>query len=163
MSKALDFPPAGLGPDDCWPWTGRTNNKGYGQAPMKVDVLAHRAIAVLFGGLRYGSTDVVMHTCDNPACINPAHLRIGTQAENLQDSSRKGRKSGGFTWKVGAERLQDLRRRVHGPERGVDLAREFGVSKQYVSAMRLGDVGLSARPARIPGKNGRRPATVQPG
>lgn len=79
---------------DCWLWTGKKNGGGYGS--IAVDgktVMAHRYSWVLHReeippGL------VVMHKCDTPACVNPAHLMIGTYSDNMYDAVRKGRKGG---------------------------------------------------------------------
>jgi hypothetical protein len=74
--------------------TGK-NTKGYGLSRIRIgkgtyDVLAHRiAFEQMFGVSAEGK--VVMHTCDNPSCVNPFHLRLGTQSDNLKDCSNKGR------------------------------------------------------------------------
>ncbi len=86
----------------CWPWTGSINGRGYGQLrlPPEGDALrgrkttAHRtAWRLTFGEIPGGMS--VCHRCDNPRCANPAHLWLGTHAENLADMSRKGRAARG--------------------------------------------------------------------
>lgn len=81
----------------CWEWTGYRNLQGYGQALRRDETTckyrphqAHR-LAYEFHCGPIPDGHVVMHKCDNPACINPAHLMTGTQAENLRDMSVKGR------------------------------------------------------------------------
>ena len=79
----------------CWRWTGSTdgngyptisNRKGAQYSPEK----AHRAsYEKAFGPIPTGL--VIRHTCDNPECTNPAHLVIGTQKDNMQDCSKRGR------------------------------------------------------------------------
>lgn len=81
--------------NDCWPWMGATNNQGYGvlavySGDKRQRVLAHRLSIVIATGADIDGR-VVMHTCDNPLCVNPEHLRIGTQADNIRDALRKGR------------------------------------------------------------------------
>ena len=83
------------GEDDCWPWRGcRGGSLRYGQVRRGPSTrYAHRVAYALHHGVDERSLDVVMHTCDNPVCCNPAHLRHGTQAENLQDAIDKGRRT----------------------------------------------------------------------
>lgn len=74
-------------PEECWVWTGTIGSNGYG---FWGKLLAHRvSYERNVGPIPDGS--VVMHTCDNPPCYNPGHLRAGTQRENLTDMRKKGR------------------------------------------------------------------------
>jgi len=78
--------------DGCWLWTGTT--QGRGAYPDfwdgKRHVRGHRfAWEQAFGPIPDGL--VVMHTCDQPLCVRPVHLRLGTQADNLRDMATKGR------------------------------------------------------------------------
>ena len=75
---------------DCFEWHMTRNNKGYGVMTRGgKKFLAHRVSAEMCIGPIDGK--VVMHTCDNPACVNPNHLVIGTQKDNMQDALKKGR------------------------------------------------------------------------
>jgi hypothetical protein len=79
----------------CWLWTGETNNHGYGRFAFwhgsgRTRVFAHRMVLKLTGASLEDS-DVVMHSCDNPPCVNPAHLSIGTQLDNIRDAAVKKR------------------------------------------------------------------------
>lgn len=80
------------GPDACWNWQGPTNKWGYGKATVNRRYHnAHRlAFIATHGGV--GKDMVIMHTCDNRLCCNPAHLRAGTQKENIADMDAKGRR-----------------------------------------------------------------------
>lgn len=81
------------GPDDCWPWIGRRNPQGYGHFDIAdLTLIATRVAWVLLNERDIPETQVVMHSCDNPCCVNPSHLSIGTEAENAIDSFRKGRR-----------------------------------------------------------------------
>ena len=78
----------------CWEWKGhRISNGEYGYGTAVIGGLrgyAHRIAWLLSGGtLRRGKW--VLHSCDNPPCINPAHLSDGTPTENARDRERKGR------------------------------------------------------------------------
>lgn len=73
----------------CWLWSGSTDGR-YGQISVNgVLKKAHRVSYELAKG--FFKEGVVCHTCDTPVCVNPDHFWIGSQAENLQDSARKGR------------------------------------------------------------------------
>lgn len=77
---------------ECWPWRGHLSRDGYGKHTIKgVSFLAHRAAFFLGHGYMY-LNDCVMHSCDNPRCCNPNHLRLGTHADNMADMKNKGRR-----------------------------------------------------------------------
>lgn len=79
----------------CWMWKGSLQNKGYGafwtnHESVVSTLLAHRiSFTISIGQIPDGMK--ALHSCDNPPCVNPAHLFLGTQKDNMQDCSRKGR------------------------------------------------------------------------
>jgi hypothetical protein len=77
--------------DDCWEWQGAKLKAGYGQTRVGTkNMLVHRVVYEhTVGPIPDGM--VVMHTCDNPSCCNPNHLRLGTQQDNVDDRIAKGR------------------------------------------------------------------------
>ena len=125
------------GPDACWPWTGRTHYSGYGDLAFRVNGRrevhkAHRIAYTLAAGQSVQGDQSVCHRCDNPRCCNPAHLWVGTHADNMHDRDRKGR---------------HYRGGAHDPVRGVDHPRAKLTEKDVREIRRLyaaGGMGLKA-------------------
>lgn len=143
LLKKVDIDPS----SECWNWTGSTNESGYGQVfdnDAGRSVLAHRASYQAFIGAipdldgYHGAC--VCHRCDNPRCINPAHLFIGTHRDNMSDMAEKGRhrnsqKNAAYNHedhpmaKLSPDVVRRLRSRRHSADEITNLAVQFWVSK----------------------------------
>lgn len=134
------------GPDDCWEWHGRLDEDGYGAFSWKAKNIhsAHVAAYVLFVGQRHGLC--VCHSCDNRKCVNPSHLWLGTNAQNVHDMISKGRdnfvgaRPGQYKGEKNPNvklRLEDVELvRAQYREGGVSygqLAKRFGISKGMIA------------------------------
>lgn len=99
---------ASAGPDGCHVWLGTKNKGGYGMISLGgKTVLAHRLAHALATGDM--TAEVVMHSCDNPSCVRPDHLKSGTYMENTADMRAKGRGPDG------TKHCQHLRQRDKHP------------------------------------------------
>lgn len=125
----------------CWPWQRCTNRKGYG--------------AVAWGGQHYGAhvlafmlhhnlprpNKQVCHSCDNPACCNPSHLFLGTQADNEADKKRKGRSLVGSrnpSAKLTDAQAREIHQRRTSGEKLEPLASAFGVHPMVIVSIAKG-------------------------
>lgn len=126
--------------DECWPWTGKSLLKGYGYIGVagrgSGKLLSHRAVWTLtFGAIPQGQ--VVRHKCHNRLCCNPAHLELGSQADNVADMWDRpdGAPKGNARLSeadIEAIRKDDRPSRVVAPE--------YGVSHAHIRAVRQGRV-----------------------
>lgn len=123
----------------CVEWTKSKDACGYGRAWFDGKPLgAHRLAYCQAHGLKPADIagQVVRHTCDNPACINPEHLVLGSHADNMRDMRDRFRGRSGNARKLSDEDVRAIRRlfvqyprggKGPFPNGGADLARRFGV------------------------------------
>lgn len=79
-------------PDSCWDWKGKINGSGYGYIVTGGRAqFVHRLAWELANNQEIPKGMVILHLCDRPRCTNPAHLRLGTYSDNMQDCKAKGR------------------------------------------------------------------------
>ncbi len=145
-----------LGPDKCWLWTKCATAKGYGQTFFEGKLwYTHRlAWTLTHGPIPQGMN--VLHNCpsgDNPRCFNPAHLWLGTLAQNNQDMAKKGRAASGDRTgprlhpermkrgeqrrdsKLTDEAVREIRAVWGVMATGRELAKEYGVKEMCISSV----------------------------
>lgn len=127
-------------PSGCWIWQGSFDRNGYGRIGRgQKKHWAHRAIYEVTHGVTVPSDKVVCHSCDNPKCVNPAHLWLGTRTDNMLDKIQKGRCLKGEdcpTSKLTA--AQVLRIKARDGRTQQEIADELGISRVTVSDIRRG-------------------------
>jgi len=122
----------------CWLWTGYNRQDGYGAFSVgKGMPVAHRVSYELFiGPIPKGLH--ILHKCDNPSCVRPDHLSIGTHLDNMADKTRKGRQARLKGMRNGRAKLTENQiyeirdRYILGDVTVSQLAREYGVSRTTV-------------------------------
>lgn len=133
--------------DGCWRWFGKLNAQGYGivQRGGKT-LLAHRyAFTITRGEIPDGMN--VCHRCDNPPCVNPAHLFLGSHGDNAADKTQKGRQARGERHGCSKLRWSDvlaMRAAWDGTVAGRRiLAEQFNVSVSSVEKILAGETWRS--------------------
>lgn len=133
LSERLSFHGWIVEDNGCWVWLGKKDRKGYGGLQVKgKKVSAHRAAYEAWVGPIHEGL-LVRHKCDNPPCINPAHLELGTHKENAEDKFSRGRGLVGDSHpnsKLTSEVVRQIRERHDEPVQL--LAEQHGVSVQCI-------------------------------
>jgi hypothetical protein len=140
----------------CWNWTANKNNKGYGlirAGGTKAKMLAHRASYMLAHG-DLPDDKCVLHKCDNPACVNPEHLFLGSKKDNYNDMVSKGRRvivvnpTNRPPHKIGSshgnsllteQQVKEIRNKVKSGIDRATVAAEYGIKKatlQHIVTLR---------------------------
>lgn len=113
--------------DSCWNWTGAINSDGYGSWVRDKGDKTHRVAWRLANGpIPDGSH--VLHRCDNRRCVNPDHLFLGTNADNVADKMAKGRHARGEATPAARLTEADVRAIRNDPRDNATIGREYGVT-----------------------------------
>ena len=140
------------GEDECWPWLGYKNEQGYGR--VMIDEWSYYAHRVIFNLVNPNviqlsapkSSDeygFLLHSCDNPSCCNPKHLRVGTHAENMADKVAKNRQKTfptdtGPRCKLTMTQARQARQLKKDGMSTRDLAAQFGISLPSMKTLLAG-------------------------
>lgn len=123
--------------ETCWLWTGRKIHHGYGQIGYyKKNLLAHRVAWMIIHQNHIPAGKYICHSCDNTSCVNPEHLFIGTQFENIQDRQKKERQARGEkngSSKLTKKEIIEIRKKREVGIKLETLASEFKVHNGTIS------------------------------
>jgi ribosomal protein L37AE/L43A len=131
------------GRDECWEWKASLTASGYGQFSLRfkgksVPVPAHRVA-------RRFTEDVsgkwVLHSCDNPPCVNPQHLRVGTSSDNNSDMVKRDRHVYGSrnpVAKVSEEQVSEIKARIRAGEQFTVIAEDYPISAAGIGHIAAG-------------------------
>jgi hypothetical protein len=145
------------GDNDCWRWTGSTDGAGYGWFSFgskdKGKASAHRISLALHLGTELGDA-CALHSCDNPSCVNPRHLRVGDRGDNARDMVERRRhwsQTGSYSTsgtangrsKIGPIEVSEIRGRYIAGESQVSIARFYPISRSQVGNIVRGEQWVS--------------------
>jgi hypothetical protein len=126
--------------DGCWLWLGSRHRIGHGYASLNGRVqYAHRVSWQLTHGA-IPDGQVVCHKCDNPPCVNPEHLFVGTQGDNMRDAASKGRLSEAQRRdaKLSEASVRQIKSLLAAGVSQQSIAASVGVSRTCISAISTG-------------------------
>ena len=135
--------------NDCWPWVGNKVSGGYGRLWVptirktgKIPA-THFSFLLAYGYLEPGMD--MMHSCDNPCCVNPRHLNWGTRKENMVDCSKKGRANNGGVAQFKHPRIKFTPESVRAVKAALDagkairaIAKETGLNRKSIQKIHRG-------------------------
>jgi hypothetical protein len=132
----------------CWPWLGAKDQNGYGIVMRFTygkwkTTKAHRLAYEVWTGRKLEKGKPLLHSCDNPPCCRPGHLKYGTQLENIADCVSKDRHARGE--RNGHSKLTDaivhtIRRLLRFNVPQSVIAKRFGISQSHVTHINRGDI-----------------------
>jgi hypothetical protein len=125
--------------DNCWEWTGWLSGNGYGGFQHnKIIYAAHRYSYIIHKG-EIGKL-FVCHTCDNRRCVNPEHLFLGTNQDNIKDAVSKGRVRPPRNDKLTLEQVREIKNLLkYEVIMQKDIASLYKVNRRTISGINMGN------------------------
>lgn len=137
LARFMSFVEKQNNPPFCWLWKGAKLKDGYGEFKINnCNITASRAAYEHFNGyipLNY----LILHTCDNPSCVNPAHLYPGTPKHNMEDCQNRGRFPNS---KLNNKKVKEIKEALKNEKWGTSaaLARKYGVTRCIIANIKTG-------------------------
>ena len=138
-SKECSFDSGGWIIDEktnCWNWSGRKSIDGYGMFYFREHIYAHRFSCECVHGPASKYKPLCLHSCDNPSCINPDHLRWGDNTDNMHDKRDRDR----FNRKLDKEKVIEIKEKLKNYVWGSysKLAKEYNVDIKIITGIHKG-------------------------
>ena len=121
-------------PSGCWEWAGARNMRGYGKITVNGKKWSTHRLSMILAGHDIAGL-LVCHHCDNPPCVNPDHLFVGTQQDNMTDMTNKGRSRHPLTNDEARAIRSEARfgvRGRYGNGNITELARRYNVARSTI-------------------------------
>jgi hypothetical protein len=135
---------------DCWIWTAAKSSKGYGRFKLNGKLQSPHVLSYRMHNEFYDNTLQVCHKCDNPSCINPDHLFLGTRSDNMIDCASKNRISQLPSWvlekkgenkhisKLTNEQVKEIKMLLKTSIKQVEIAEIYSVSNNTIGDIKAG-------------------------
>lgn len=127
------------GDDACWPWQGTRARRGYGRFKIRTGeaLIAHRVAYYLANGV--APELLVLHSCDNPPCVNPRHLSQGTDVENVRQRTQRRRTAEGSraaSAKLTEQDIPQIRQLLAAGNTIASVARTYNIGESAIRDIR---------------------------
>ena len=131
----------------CWEWTAAKSLKGYGRFKLNGKLESPHIISYILRNGEYDRSLDVCHHCDNPSCVNPEHLFLGTRSENMLDSYKKGRSicrtPKGIknpNSKLNPEKVKKIRKLINKNIILSKIAEDFNVHRSTINKIKFNEI-----------------------